>query len=255
METAMIYGKMAAVLADMEHIGKDRKNQQQNYQFRGIDDVYNSLHPVLAKHKVFVVPEVVSEPRIEVLKSKNGGDLIHVFVTMKYTWYAEDGSNVSCVVIGQGMDSGDKSANKAMAAANKYAILQSLSIPTDEPKDSENDSPEPQARKPVAKPTTPPPAKTAPPATKAGPKTRFAQVVENAVKAQHNGWVISPVDIEVIRKQVFEAGYRTMDAACDIAVKSRYSLIKDADDIVKGVMIVLDQTADAQEAEAVGALG
>jgi len=252
METAMIYGKMAAVLADMEHIGKDRKNQQQNYQFRGIDDVYNSLHPVLAKHKVFVVPEVVSEPRIEVLKSKNGGDLIHVFVTMKYTWYAEDGSNVSCVVIGQGMDSGDKSANKAMAAANKYAILQSLSIPTDDPKDSENDSPEPQTRRPVAKPATPPQQQPKP---KAAPKTRFDIAVENAVKAQHKGWVISPADIEVIRKQVFEAGYRTIDAACDIAAKSRYSLIKDADDIVKGVMIVLDQTADAQEAEAVGALG
>ena len=252
METSMIYGKMAAVLADMEHIGKDRKNTTQNYQFRGIDDVYNSLHPILAKHKVFVVPEVISEPRIEVLKSKNGGDLIHVFVTMKYTWYAEDGSNVSCVVIGQGMDSGDKSANKAMAAANKYAILQSLSIPTDEPKDSENDSPEPQTRRPVAKPATPPQQQPKP---KAAPKTRFDIAVENAVKAQHKGWVISPEDIEVIRKQVFEAGYRTIDAACDIAVKSRYSLIKDADDIVKGVRIVLDQTADAQEAETTAALG
>ena len=143
----------------------------------------------------------------------------------------------------------------------RYSLQSIVGLPTEDD-DANNAMPnsktEPKAQ---AKPATPPPAKAAPPATKpapsakAQPKTRFAQVVENAVKAQHNGWVISPEDIEVIRKQVFEAGYRTMDAACDIAVKSRYSLIKDADDIVKGVMIVLDQTADAQEAETTAALG
>ena len=37
------------------------------------------------------------------------------------------------------MDSGDKAANKAMSAAHKYALLQVFCIPTEEPKDSENE--------------------------------------------------------------------------------------------------------------------
>ncbi len=38
------------------------------------------------------------------------------------------------------MDSGDKSANKAMSAAYKYALMQVFCIPTDEPKDTENET-------------------------------------------------------------------------------------------------------------------
>jgi hypothetical protein len=43
-------------------------------------------------------------------------------------------------MIGEAMDSGDKSANKAMSAAQKYALLQVFCIPTEEPKDTENET-------------------------------------------------------------------------------------------------------------------
>ena len=52
-----------------------------------------------------------------------------------YRFVATDGSQVSCVVEGEGMDSGDKASNKAMAVAHKYALLQVLMIPTEEQKD------------------------------------------------------------------------------------------------------------------------
>ena len=41
------------------------------------------------------------------------------------------------------MDSGDKSFNKAMSAAYKYALFQVFCVPTEEMVDSEVDSPEP----------------------------------------------------------------------------------------------------------------
>ena len=139
----LIYTQIAKIMAGIPIIGKDRDAGSGNfsYKFRGIDEVYNALHPLLAEHKVFPMPEVLEVER-ERVKTDKGKTQIHTTVKVKYTFYAEDGSNVSCVTIGEGMDSGDKSGNKAMSGAEKYAFFQVFCIPTDEPKDSENDSPE-----------------------------------------------------------------------------------------------------------------
>jgi len=138
---SMIHELIPKVMADVEFIGKDRKNVSQGYSFRGVDDIYNALHQTLSKHGVFCVPTVVDLKREERTSSK-GSVLIYTVLTIKYTFYAPDGSNFEAVVIGEGMDSGDKSGNKAMSGAQKYALLQVFCIPTEEPKDSENDSPE-----------------------------------------------------------------------------------------------------------------
>ena len=60
---------------------------------------------------------------------------------IKYTFYAEDGSNVSAVVIGEGMDSAAKASNKAMAVGMKYAMFQVFCIPTEEMPDSDAETP------------------------------------------------------------------------------------------------------------------
>lgn len=145
-----IYESMNAVMEDCGFIGKDSKNLQQGYKFRGIDAVLNALNPAFRKNKVFVVPTVLEHTREERTTAK-GGLLIYSVVTCKYTFYAEDGSSVSATVIGEGMDSGDKATNKAMSAAFKYACFQAFCIPTEEMKDSEDDSPEP-APKAVTRP-------------------------------------------------------------------------------------------------------
>ena len=59
----LIYRKIIEVMADINAIGKDRRNQQQGFQFRGIDDVMNELHSSLAKCGVFVLPKVLEETR------------------------------------------------------------------------------------------------------------------------------------------------------------------------------------------------
>ena len=150
METnGLIYQKIPAIMADISAIGKDRKNTQQNYAFRGIDDVYNAVHDVFAKHKVFTTSEILSEASEE-RETKSGGNLIYRILKIRYRFWAEDGSSVVSEVIGEGMDTGDKASNKAMAVAHKYLILQALCIPTDEPKDPENEHHEVKAKpKPV----------------------------------------------------------------------------------------------------------
>lgn len=134
-----IYKAIGEIQRELDAIGKNKKNQQQGFNFRGIDDVYNALHPLLAKHGVFTVPEVL-EDRSEDRQTKNGGQLIYRILRMKYTFYAVDGSSVSAVVIGEGMDSGDKASNKAMSIAHKYAFFQVFSIPTEEVAASDPDN-------------------------------------------------------------------------------------------------------------------
>lgn len=155
-----IYSAICAVMRDINAIGKDRENKQQNFQYRGIDDVMNELHGALAKNSVFVVPEVLNEERTTG-KSKNGGDLFYTRLKIRFAFYAEDGSHVDAVVIGEAMDSGDKASNKALSIGLKYAVLQVFCIPTEDEKDPDEQSHEPQAgsmtpEKPAPKKPEPP---------------------------------------------------------------------------------------------------
>lgn len=136
----MIYGKIADCMRQLGAIGKTSKNAQQGFMYRGVDAVMNALNPVLTANHVFCVPEVLEQHREE-RQTRSGGNLIYSILKMCYTLYAEDGSSVSATVIGEGMDSADKSSNKAMSVAYKYAMFQIFSIPTEEMADPEADTP------------------------------------------------------------------------------------------------------------------
>jgi len=139
---AAIYGAIASVIADVGAVGKDKLNKQQGFKFRSIDDVYNALHPALAKNKVFIVPEILEQTREVVGTTKNGAKMTLVICTIKFTFYAEDGSHIESTIIGEALDTGDKATNKAMAIAYKYACFQVFCIPTEEMTDPDSESPE-----------------------------------------------------------------------------------------------------------------
>jgi hypothetical protein len=137
METKLIFQKIPKIMSLVGVVGKDRTNELQKYKFRGIDDMYNALNQHLANENVFFTSEVLESTREE-RQSKNGGLLVYSIIKMKFTAYAEDGSSVESTTIGEAMDSGDKSMNKAMSTAYKYALMQIFCIPTEEEKDTEN---------------------------------------------------------------------------------------------------------------------
>lgn len=147
-----IYQSISAVMAEIDPIAKARRNEQQNYGFRGIDDMYNALNPILPKYGIFFAPNVLSKEREE-RATKSGGVLMYTILMVKYTVYAADGTNIKLVTIGEAMDSGDKSSNKAMSTALKYAVMQLFCIPTEGDNDTENHSPEPAPKAPVASPS------------------------------------------------------------------------------------------------------
>lgn len=137
-----IYQSITQIMKEVPAIGKEQTNKQQGFKFRGIDDVMNALQPLLAKNKVFIVPEILEQTREE-RTTKTGSNLIYSICKIKYKFYAEDGSFIEAITIGEGMDSGDKATNKAMAIAMKYALFQVFCIPTEEMKDPDGETPEP----------------------------------------------------------------------------------------------------------------
>ena len=154
-ETAKKMSIYEAISRCMEEIGavdKDAVNKQQGFKYRGIDAVMNAINPALVKNHVFIVPEVLDQQRHERTTNK-GAVLIYSICRIKYTFYAEDGSFIEAVTVGEGMDSGDKATNKAMAIAFKYACFQVFCIPTEEMKDPDEETPDPV--KPQFTPATP----------------------------------------------------------------------------------------------------
>jgi len=113
-------------------IEKNRRNTQgSGYNFRGIDDVYNAIAPLLAEHGLCIVPRFLTRV-CEERQSKAGGALFYVTVEAEFDFISsEDGSKHTARTFGEAMDSGDKATNKAMSAAYKYAAFQTFAIPTE----------------------------------------------------------------------------------------------------------------------------
>ena len=136
-DSPQIYGLIGKAMAEIGAIGKDKVNQQQGFKYRGIDQVYNSLYPIMAKYGLFITPEILDHKREERTSTKTyqgqtkTSTLLYSIITVRYTVYAPDGSYVHMTVIGEGMDSGDKATNKAMSIAMKYAMFQLFMIPTE----------------------------------------------------------------------------------------------------------------------------
>ena len=121
--------------------------------FRGIDDVYNVVSPLLAENGLCILPRVLSR-QCEERQSKNGGALFYVTVEVEFDFVSsEDASKHTVKTFGEAMDSGDKATNKAMSAAYKYAAFQAFAIPTEGDNDADSHTQEvapKQAKKPVA---------------------------------------------------------------------------------------------------------
>ena len=134
-----IYQLIPEAMKRVGAIGKDSVNKTQGFKYRGIDAVYNALNPVMSELGLFIVPEILDHRREE-RETQNKAILKYSILTIRYTMFAPDGSSVSCTVVGEGMDSGDKASNKAMSVGLKYACFQLFMIPTEEMVDPDQES-------------------------------------------------------------------------------------------------------------------
>lgn len=130
-----VYKAITNIIKEMstQGISKDKKagSGSFGFNFRGIDDVYNALAPLLAKHGLILFPRVINRECVE-RKTSKGGAVFYVNIHMEYDFVSSiDGSKHTVSVIGEAMDSGDKASNKAMSIALKYAAFQVFFIPTE----------------------------------------------------------------------------------------------------------------------------
>lgn len=136
-----VYQAINEVQSALSKVGitKDRFNKQgEGYKFRGIDDVFNTISPLLAEYKLCILPRVISRDCVERV-SQRGAALFYVILEVEFDFIsAEDGSKHVIRTFGEAMDTGDKATNKAMSAAYKYAAIQAFAIPTEGDNDTEN---------------------------------------------------------------------------------------------------------------------
>ncbi len=107
-------------MTDIKAISK--KQQADGFQFRGIEDVYNALHPLFQTHQIFCTPETLSH-------QTNG--LGKTIVEVKFVFYAEDGSSVSATTRAEALDKTDKGTTIALSIAHRIALTQMFLIPTE----------------------------------------------------------------------------------------------------------------------------
>ena len=129
-----------------EGIAKGRRNEQQGYGFRGIDDIMNALSALLAGAELLILPRMVGRTQEERL-SASQKVLFYVVVHAEFDFVsARDGSTHTVTMYGEAMDSADKATNKAMSAAYKYACLQVFCIPTEAMPDADATTEQPASK-------------------------------------------------------------------------------------------------------------
>lgn len=117
----LIHKKIISVLTEIKAIRKLQVNDVEKYNFRGVDDVYNAVHPLFQKHGVFSTSEIVGEQYL---------DAGRTILDVKFTFWAEDGTSVCTICKGEAFDKTGNGTSKAMSIAHKQALIQMFLIPT-----------------------------------------------------------------------------------------------------------------------------
>lgn len=123
--------RLVAAKKDIGAVGKGEFNQAQKFNFRGIDAVLTAVAPALVKHGIVVYPTVIKAER-GTATARSGGLINTYLITVDYT-FTDGVDMLTTRVVGESFDSGDKGATKAMSVAYRIALIQALSLPTDEP--------------------------------------------------------------------------------------------------------------------------
>lgn len=127
--SSLVYQAINAVTAELAESGiaKNHRNEEGDYAYRGIEDVLKALAPLLARHKLCVLPRVLE--REAVRAGRQGSDQLVVLRVAFDLVSAIDGSVHAIESFGEAIDDSDKGTAKAMSAAYKGAMLQAFCIP------------------------------------------------------------------------------------------------------------------------------
>jgi len=206
-----IYQRMWAVLAELPAIGKDSRNEQQNFMFRGHDDVMNALNPLLAKHGVFCLPTILERVTSE-RTTGQGKTMYEVSLHVGYRFYGAAGDFVEGSSYGEGTDMGDKATSKAMTMAFKSMLAQSFAVSSKEFADPDGETAEEtRGRGRAAKP--------------AAPKS-WPEIFEwAAVYGDSLGWPVWVQDASELLYKVRESSALTGEQKAELGAKAAAAVV------------------------------
>lgn len=137
---------IAAVSLAVSRIGIDKsnRNQIQKFNFRSVDQVFQTMSPILSDVGLLMLPNVEScetseiHPRDE-RKATQHKATIRVRYDLRLA-SSDPGDVISVTVYAQGLDVSDKAVSKALSAAFKYAVFQTFVVPLEGCVDPDHDS-------------------------------------------------------------------------------------------------------------------
>ena len=135
-QPANLIQKLAAVMAQIERVPKNGRNQFHNYDYATEADISDAVRSAMARYGVMLIPSV---KKVEWREVETKGGVKERLVTLTVEFTATDGqTEFRFEILGEGQDRSDKATYKAMTGANKYALLKLFQIPTGD--DPETDS-------------------------------------------------------------------------------------------------------------------
>lgn len=209
---ASLYRKIAAVAGEIEAVEKDGRNKDQGYRYATPSGVMSAVKPLLAEHKLAIVPHLVLFEAIDTGQtSSRGAPFILNRVTMHY--HILDGESGEEMVVPWQAQAGtygdDKGLAKAQTIALRTFLIQLFQIPAEDP---ETDPDARDARPPVERqPARHQQARSEPPITnganyeppvevpkkqptRAGMLKRIGELTEQAFSLELDVELLKPLD-------------------------------------------------------------
>ena len=116
----------------MDEVGyvKKSKAANLNYSFAGEAALIAALRPAMVENGIYMSVSKVNNITRENYTTAKGTAMVNTVIhaTVKFTHTS--GESIEVDAVGEGSDSGDKSANKAMTGLYKYALRQTFCIET-----------------------------------------------------------------------------------------------------------------------------
>jgi hypothetical protein len=139
--------KLAKIMSDIGPVEKTGWNNFNKYKYTTEADVQAITSKKMAKENLMLIPFEISHETKEVTTRKGNVEQLY---TGTWDFSIEDGDSGEKIIVrvsGQGQDSGDKAAFKALTGAHKYALMKLFQISTgDDPeRDVEGHQPQPNS--------------------------------------------------------------------------------------------------------------
>lgn len=124
-----IHEAFLAIMNEVGYVQKTGFNKAQNYKYAGEAQLIEALRPALLKHQVVCIPSEAAE-KVDcfIVDGKKTFRTV-INYTFVYT-HVPSKTHIQVAAIGEGVDTGDKSAYRAATGALKYALRQPFLIAT-----------------------------------------------------------------------------------------------------------------------------